>query len=67
MNKINLDIVIVKMPLKSFKRNTSCVVGGVHADLLKSGTENLYELLRQIFERYINGEEIRNDWRIGNI
>jgi hypothetical protein len=61
MNKISLDIVIVKMPLKSLKCNTSCVVGGVHADLLKSGNENLYELLRQIFERCINGEEIRND------
>jgi len=44
MNKINLDIGIVKMPLKSLKSNISCVVGGVLAELLKSGTENLYEL-----------------------
>jgi len=44
MNKINLVIGIVKMPLKSLKSNISCVVGGVLAELLKSGTENLYEL-----------------------
>ena len=44
MNKINLDTEIVKMPLKSLKSNISCVVGGVPAELLKSGTENVYEL-----------------------
>jgi len=49
MNKINLDTEIVKMPLMSLKSNTSCVVGGVLEELLKSGNENLYELRRQFF------------------
>jgi len=49
MDKINLDIEMVKMTVKSLKSNTSCGVGGVLAELLKSGTENLYKLLRQIF------------------
>jgi hypothetical protein len=49
MDKINLDIEIVKMTVKSLKSNTSCGVGGVTAELLKSGTEKLYKLLRQIF------------------
>jgi len=49
MDKINLDIEIVKMAVKSLKSNTSHGVGGVPAELLKSGTEKLYELLRQIF------------------
>jgi len=49
MDKINLDIEIVKMTLKSLKSNTSCVVWGVPAELLETGTENLYELWRQIF------------------
>ena len=49
MDKVNLDIEIVKMTIKSLKSNTSCGVGGVPAELLKSGTEGLYELLRQIF------------------
>ena len=49
MDKINLDIEIVKMTIKSLKSNTSCGVAGVPAELLKSGTERLYELLRQIF------------------
>jgi hypothetical protein len=49
MDKINLDTEIVKMTIKSLKSNTSCGVGGVPAELLKSGTEKLYELLRQIF------------------
>jgi hypothetical protein len=44
MNKINLDIEIIKMPLKSLERKTSCVIGGVPEELLKPGTENLYEL-----------------------
>ena len=49
MDKINLDIEIVKMTIKSLKSNTSCGVGGVPAELLNSGTEKLSELLRQIF------------------
>jgi hypothetical protein len=48
-DKIYLYIEIVKMTIKSIKCNTSCGVGRVPAELLKSGTENLYELLRQIF------------------
>jgi len=49
MDKINLDLEIVKMTIKSLKSNTSCGVGGVPAELLKSGTEVLYELLSQFF------------------
>jgi len=67
MDKITLDIEIVKMTVKSLKRKTSCGVGGVPAELLKSGTEKLYELLRQIFERCLNGDKIPNDWKIGHI
>jgi hypothetical protein len=66
MDKINLDIEIVKMTIKSLKSNTSSGVGGVPAELLKSGTEKLHEL-RQIFERCLNGEEILNDRKIGHI
>ena len=49
MDKINLGIGIAKMTIMSLKSNTSCGVGGVAAELLKSGTERFYELLRQIF------------------
>jgi hypothetical protein len=49
MDKLNLDIEIVKMTIRSLKSNTSYGVGGVPAELLKSGTEKLHELLRQIF------------------
>ena len=34
MDKINLDIEMVKMTIKSLKSNTSCGVGGVPAELL---------------------------------
>ena len=34
VDKINLDIEIVINSLKSLKSNTSCVVGGVPAELL---------------------------------
>jgi hypothetical protein len=47
MDKIKLDIKLVQMTIKSLKSNTSSGVGGVPAELLKSGTERLYELLRQ--------------------
>jgi hypothetical protein len=46
---------------------TSSGVGGVPAELLKPGTEKLYELLRKIFHRCINGEEIPHDWKMGYI
>ena len=49
MAKFNLDTEIVKITIKSLKRNTSCGVGGVPVELLKSGTERLYVSLRQIF------------------
>jgi hypothetical protein len=55
------------MTVKSLKSNTSCKVGGVPAELLKSGTEKLYELLKQIIERCLNGDEIPNDLKIGYI
>ena len=67
MDKMSLDIEIVKMTIKSLKSNTSCGVGGVPAELLISGTEKLYELLRQIFEHCLNGDKIPNDWKIGHI
>ena len=66
-DKINLDTEIVKITIKTFKSNTSCGVGGVPAELLKSGTEKLYELLRQIFGRCLNGDKIPNEWQIGHI
>ena len=49
MEKIHLHTEIVKMTIKSLKCNTSCAVGGVPAQLLKSGTKKLCELLRRIF------------------
>ena len=55
------------MTIKSLKRNTSCGDGGVPAELLKSGTEKLHKLLRQIFERCLNDEEIPNYWKVGLI
>jgi hypothetical protein len=33
----------------------------------KSGIEKLHELLRQIVEHCLNGDEIPNDWKIGHI
>jgi hypothetical protein len=65
--EINLDIEIVTRTIKSLKCNTLCGVGEVPAELLKSGTEKLYELLRRIFERCLNGDEIPNAWKIGYI
>jgi len=49
IDKINFDMEIFKMTVKSLKSNTSFGVGGVPAELLKLGTKKLYELLRQIF------------------
>jgi len=67
MDKIKLDMKDVKMTIKSLKSNTSSGVGGVPAELLKSGTEKLYGLLRQSFERCINGEGIPHDWKMGYV
>ena len=66
MDKCNLDTEMVKWH-KSLKSNTSCGVAGVPAELLKSGTESLYELFRQIFERCLNGDTIPNGFEIGHI
>jgi hypothetical protein len=55
------------MTKKKKKSNTSSGVGGVPAESLKLGTERLHELLRQIFERCLNCDEIPNDLKIGHI
>jgi len=67
MDNFDLDIKLVKMTIKSLKSNTSSEVGGVPTELLKLGTERLHKLLRQIFERCLNGDKIRNDWKLGHI
>jgi hypothetical protein len=67
MEEINLDIEIVKRTIKSLKCNKSYGVGGVPAELLKSGTKKLYGLLRRIFERCLNGDKIPNEWKIGYV
>ena len=67
MDKMNLDIETLKTTIKFLKNNTSCEFGGVPAELLKSGTERLYNLLRQIFKPCLNGDESPNDWKIGHI
>jgi hypothetical protein len=67
MDKINLYIEIVKMTIKTLKSKTSCGVGGVPAQLLKPGTEKLYELLRHIFKLCLNGDRIPSEWQIGHI
>jgi hypothetical protein len=67
MDKVNLDIEIVKMTIKSLKSKILCGFGGVPAELLKPTTGNLHELLRQIFERCLNGDEIPTDWKIKHI
>jgi hypothetical protein len=48
MDKIKLDIEIVKMTIKSLKSNTSCGVGGVPAELLKSVGGVPAELLKSV-------------------
>ena len=57
------------MAIKSLESNSTCggVGGKLPAQLLKPGTEKLFELLRQIFERCLNGDEIPNDWKIVHI
>ena len=56
------------MGIKSIQSNTSCGVGGkLPAQLQKPGTVKLCELLRQIFERCLNGDEIPSVWKIGHI
>jgi hypothetical protein len=49
MDKFNSDIKLAQMTIKPLKSNTSSGVLGFPAELLKSGTESLYELLRKIF------------------
>ena len=66
-DKFNLELEIVKMTVKSLKSNTSYGIGVVTAELIKSGTEKIYELLKQIFERCLNGDKFPNGLKIGYI
>jgi hypothetical protein len=54
------------MTFNSLKSNTSYGDAGVPEELLKWATEKLYELLRQSFERCLNGDEIPNEWKTGH-
>lgn len=41
--------------------------GGINAELLKKGSQKLYKTLAYIFIKYINGENIPEEWKIAYI
>jgi len=48
-------------------QRTSGILKVRYRKALKSGIERLYELLRQIFERCLNGDKVPTDLKIGHI
>lgn len=48
-NYIHLDIETVKDAIKSLKNRRATGIGGISTELLKYGTDKLYELLRDLF------------------
>ncbi|XP_049809026.1 uncharacterized protein LOC126252198 [Schistocerca nitens] len=65
--KLNLEIETVKTAIKSLKNGRATGIGGIPAELLKLGTKKLMELLRNLFERCLNGEDVPNDLKVGYI
>ena len=64
---ITLDLITVEMAISSLKNGTACGEGGIQVELIKCGTRKLFELLRNLFERCLNGEEVPQQWKIGLI
>ncbi|XP_047107262.1 uncharacterized protein LOC124776352 [Schistocerca piceifrons] len=66
-NYIRLEIETVKTAIKSLKNGRATGIGGIPVELLKLGTKKLMELLRNLFERCLNGEDVPNDLKVGYI
>lgn len=64
---ISLDIEIVKNSIKNLKKGSATGSGGIPSELVMYGTDKLHELLRNLFEKCLNGEAIPEDWKVGYI
>ncbi|XP_045464755.1 uncharacterized protein LOC123673995 [Harmonia axyridis] len=49
---------------EGLKVGRSCGPEGIYAELDKNGTQKLFHLLATIFNRYINGEDVPDTWRV---
>ena len=54
---IHLDIEIVEISIAGLKNETACGEG-IKTELIKYGTGKIFYLLRSLFERCLNGEEV---------
>ena len=66
-DNIHLDIEIVEIAIASLKNGTTCGKGGAQTELIKYGTRKLFNLLRSLFERCLNGDEVPETWKTGLI
>ena len=67
-NRVN-DITSdeVEKALKTFKNGRSPGPGEVNVELLKNAPTRLFDLLAQLFNKYLNGEQLPEDFRRGYV
>jgi hypothetical protein len=41
--------------------------GGINTELLKCGTRKLFRILTHIFNKYINGDKIPEEWKMAHV
>jgi len=50
--------------VRELKNGKSCGPEGVYAEMLKHGTDKLISMLTGVINRYLNGEEVPQQWKV---
>ena len=53
--------------MRQLKNGKSCEPEGVYVEMLKHGTDKLITMLTWVINRYLNGEEVPQQWKVAYI
>lgn len=65
--QIEIPLEEVRKAAKSMKNNKSAGPGGIAPEFIKYGTEMLYRMLQQMFEKVLNGNDVPGEWKEANL
>ena len=53
--------------MRELRNGKSCGPEGVYAEVLKHGTDKLITMLTWVINRFLNGEEVPQQWKVAYI
>lgn len=65
--EVKIEINDIKKAIMCLKNGRACGPEGIYAELLKYGTEKLYQMLSNIFIQCLNGHPVPDQWKVAYI